>query len=161
MIQRRIFVFFMAIGIIGLMGAGLAGLGGALAGSPAEMGDGVHRLALQVSDNDPQKMNTVLNVAANVSRHYSEIGEEVEIEIVAFNRGLHMLRQDTSPVAERIVNFSQSMPNVTFQACGNTLDSMTKKEGKTPQLFEFAEHVQAGVVRLIELNEAGWTIVRP
>ncbi len=39
--------------------------------------DGIHRLALQISDNDAAKMATVLNVAANVSRHYSEIGEEV------------------------------------------------------------------------------------
>lgn len=152
MLQRRILLFFLAIGL-----AGLAGAGAALAASD----DGVHRLALQVSDNDPQKMNAVLNVAANVSRHYSEIGEAVEIEIVAFNLGLHMLRQDTSPVAERITNFAQSMPNVTFQACGNTIDSMTRKEGKAPPIFDFAQHVQAGVVRLIELNEAGWTIVRP
>lgn len=34
--------------------------------------DGVHKLALQITDNDPQKMNTVLNVASNVSRQYSE-----------------------------------------------------------------------------------------
>ena len=53
-----------------------------------------HRLALQVSDNDPQKMTTVLNVAANVTRHYESIGETVEIRIVAFNAGLHMLRTD-------------------------------------------------------------------
>jgi hypothetical protein len=28
-----------------------------------------HKLALQISDNNPQKMTTVLNVAANVTRH--------------------------------------------------------------------------------------------
>ncbi len=81
--------------------------------------------------------------------------------MVAFNAGLHMLRQDTSPVRERINGFSQSMPNVRFQACGNTLDSMTRKEGKEPPLLPNAHVVQAGVVRLIELDEQGWTIVRP
>jgi uncharacterized protein len=30
-----------------------------------------HKLALQISDNDPDKMNAVLNVAANVSKFYS------------------------------------------------------------------------------------------
>ena len=106
-------------------------------------------------------MNTVLNVAANVSRHYSEQGEEVEIEIVAFNRGLHMLRADTSPVLKRVESFSQSMDNVTFQACGNTLAGMTKKEGKEPPLVGAAHVVPAGVVRLMELDQQGWAIVRP
>mgnify|MGYP002713291673 CR=1 FL=1 len=124
-------------------------------------GDGIHKLALQISDNNPQKMNTVLNVAANVSRHYSELGEEVEIKIVAFNAGLHMLRTDTSPVAERMRSFSQGMPNVTFYACNNTTMAMSRKEGKDIPLMEMAESVPAGVVTLMELNEAGYTVVRP
>ena len=123
--------------------------------------DGVHRLALQISDNDPQKMTTVLNVAANVTRLYQESGEEVEIRIVAFNAGLHMLREDTSPVLERLTSFGQSMPNVTFAACGNTIAGMTKKEGVAPPISEHAEVVPAGVVELITLDESGWTVIRP
>ena len=132
-----------------------------LAVSPVLAAEKVHRLALQISDDSAQKMNTVLNVAANISRYYSAKGEEIEIEIVAFNKGLHMLRADTSPVKKRISNFAQSMTNVSFMACGNTMKGMAKKEGKTPELFAFSEVVPAGVVRLMERDEAGWTIVRP
>lgn len=142
----------------------LLALAAAFAPGPGALADEaakVHRLALQVSDDDPQKMNTVLNVAANVSRHYSERGEEVEIQVVAFNKGLHMLRADTSPVKSRLASFAEGMPNVSFMACGNTLAAMTKKEGKEPPLVEFAQTVPAGVVQLMELDEAGWTIVRP
>jgi intracellular sulfur oxidation DsrE/DsrF family protein len=89
-----------------------------------------HKLALQISDNNPQKMTTVLNVAANVTRYYESIGETVEVRIVAFNAGLHMLRQDTSPVLDRLKSFGASMPNVTFAACGNTIDAMAKKRAK-------------------------------
>jgi intracellular sulfur oxidation DsrE/DsrF family protein len=127
----------------------------------AEDGAKVHRLALQISDKDPQKMNTVLNVAANVSRYYSDLGQEVEVEVVAFNLGLHMLRADTSPIKERMQNYAKSMPNVKFMACANTLAAMTRKEGSEPPLFEFAKMVPAGVVRLMELDEQGWTIIRP
>ena len=132
-----------------------------VATSAAAQEDGVHYLALQISDNDPQKMTTVLNVAANVTRHYQDLAEEVEIRIVAFNAGLHMLREDTSPVLDRITSFGQSMPNVTFAACGNTIDGMTKKEGKAPPISEHATRVPAGVVELMTLDEAGWTIIRP
>ena len=120
-----------------------------------------HKLALQISDNDPVKMNAVLNVAANVSKFYSDKGDEVEIQIVAFNAGLHMLRDDTSPVKPRLQSFKQGMPNVSFLACENTLEAMTKTEGKEPPLVENSTRVKAGVVTLIELGEKGWTIVRP
>lgn len=129
--------------------------------TPALAAGEVHRLALQVSDNDPEKMNAALNVAANVSKHYAAKGDEVEIQIVAFNAGLHMLREDTSPVKERLVSFASGMPNVSFKACGNTLEGMEKKEGKKPVVVKSAEIVPAGVVTLMELSEKKWTIIRP
>src|SRR5688572_14423821 len=91
-----------------------------LSAAAAPAADKIHKLALQISDNAPDKMNAVLNVAANVSRYYSDKGEEVEIEIVAFNAGLHMLR-DTSPVKDRVANARKSLTNVSFKACKNTM----------------------------------------
>ena len=99
-------------------------------------------------------MNAVLNVAANVSKYYSDKGEEADIQIVAFNAGLHMLRDETSPVKPRLKSFKEGMPNVSFMRA-------TRKEGKEPALVDNAERVKAGVVTLIELGEKGWTIVRP
>ena len=131
-----------------------------LLASPA-FAEGPHRLALQISDNDADKMNAVLNVAANVSRYYSERGEEVAIEVVAFNAGLHMLRADTSPVKERIASFRKSMTNVSFKACQNTIDAMEKREAHPVALLPGVETVTAGVTRLIDLAEDGWIIVRP
>lgn len=147
-----------------ILRAFLAAIALAFAALPSAAADKVHRLALQISDDTPDKMTAVLNVAANVSRHYSEIGEEVEIRIVAFNAGLNMLRADRSPVLARLKSVSESLPNVSFEACGNTRDTMARNENRKPEeipLFPGARIVQAGVVSLIELNEKGWTIVRP
>jgi intracellular sulfur oxidation DsrE/DsrF family protein len=141
---------------LGAIAAGLSML------SPAAWAEAKnHRLALQISDNSPDKMNAVLNVAANVSRYYSDKGEEVEIEIVAFNAGMHMLRSDTSPVKERMASFRKSMTNVSFKACGNTMAAMERNEGHKVVLLPDIDVVDAGVTRLIELSEKGWTIVRP
>ena len=38
---------------------------------------------------------------------------------------------------------------------------MAKRENKSIEIIEGAEHVPAGVVTLIELGEKGWTLVRP
>ena len=126
--------------------------------------DKVHRLALQISDESPEKMTTVLNNAANVSRYYSEKGEEVEIKVVAFNAGVNMMRTDKSPVLERLKSVTESLPNLTLEVCGNTLEGMAHRENKKVSdipLFAGSKVVTAGVVELIELSEKGYTIVRP
>lgn len=148
----------MRIAIPAVAGAFLALLVQTTAVSAA--GADSHRLALQVSDNNPAKMTEALNLAATVSKNYAEKGEEVEIEIVTFAGGLHMMRSDTSPVIERLRTFEKSMPNVTFVACSSTRQVMQRNEGKDIPIFEGAKHLP-GIIRLMELDRQGWTIIRP
>jgi len=120
-----------------------------------------HRLAVQVDVNDPAIMNLALNNVANTAQHYREIGQKVEIEVVAFGPGLHMLRDDTSPVKARIQSMSDTMPELIFSACGNTRENMTKAEAKEIPLISQAKLTKSGVVRLMELQERGWSYLRP
>src|ERR1700684_3572809 len=53
-----------------------------------------HRIAIQVDQNDPQLMNLALGNATNVIEYYRDKNEDVEIDIVAYGPGLHMLRTD-------------------------------------------------------------------
>jgi uncharacterized protein len=120
-----------------------------------------HRLVLQVNTDDPAMMNLALNNATNVEQYYKGIGEKVQIEIVTFGAGLHMLRDDTSPVKDRIKAIAEKMPSISFKACGNTQENMHKAENKEIPLISQATLVKSGVVRVIELQEQGWTYVRP
>ena len=120
-----------------------------------------HRLVLQVNTNDPAMMNLALNNATNVEQHYKELGQKVEIEIVTFGPGLHMLRDDTSPVKDRIKSIAEKSPAISFKACGNTQENMNKAENKAVPLVSQATLVKSGVVRVMELQEQGWTYVRP
>lgn len=72
-----------------------------------------------------------------------------------------MLRSDTTPVAERMKSFAQSMPNVAFEACNNTLEAMSRNEGKEIALLDNVEIVPAGAIKLMELDAEGYTIIRP
>lgn len=119
------------------------------------------KLALQVSDDDEATMRSVLDIAANVSRFYTAQAEEVDIRIVVFGSGMTMLRPDKTPVLDRLKVFDQSMPNVSFAACGNTLDSLERAEGARPEIVEYADVVEAGVAELMRLDQAGYTIVKP
>src|SRR6478735_9272905 len=86
---------------------------------------------------------------------------EVSIEVVTFGPGLHMLRDDTSPVKARIEVLALSSPEIFFKACGNTRENMSKAEGKEVPLISEAKVVKSGVVRVMELQEQGWTYVKP
>jgi len=120
-----------------------------------------HRLAVQVDVNDPAVMNLVLNNVSNAAKHYGELGQKLEIEVVAFGPGLHMLRDDTSPVKARIKSMSETLPHLAFAACGNTRENMTRAEAKDIPIISEAKVVKAGVVRLMELQEQGWSYLRP
>jgi uncharacterized protein len=122
-----------------------------------------HRLAIQVDQNDPQVMNMALNNATNVINYYREKHEDVDIEIVAYGPGLHMLRADTSPVQDRIRRLKDEVfpGTIQFSACNNTKQGMEKAEGHAIPLVGEATVVPAGVVRLMELQEQGWSYVRP
>ena len=121
---------------------------------------GTH-LILQVNTNDPAMMNLALNNATNVAQYYKDLGEKVAIEVVTFGPGLHMLRDDTSPVKARIKSIKESTPAISFKACGNTQENMHKAENKEIPLVPEATVVKSGVVRVMELQEKGWTYVRP
>jgi len=121
----------------------------------------VHKIAVQVNDNDPKTMNIALNNIANTKSYYDSKDEPVEIELVAYGPGLHMLRADTSPVRDRIAAMSLEIEGLKFSACANTIAGMTKKEGKAPEIVAEAGVVPSGVVRLVELQETGFSYVKP
>ena len=171
--MNRSFVVFAGVASIGLiLAVSTQTSGSAQIGNSARMNANAkiattanrtqqHRLAIQVDVNDPALMNLVLNNVSNTVQHYNEIGQKVEIEVVAFGPGLHMLREDTSPVKARIKSMSETMPELTFSACGNTRENMTKAESKDIPLISQAKVTKSGVVRLMELQERGWSYLRP
>ncbi len=57
-------------------------------------------------------MNRALNNAVIFNAYYTEQGDTVEIELVAYVPGLNMLLKDRSPVAARISAMSLEIPNI-------------------------------------------------
>lgn len=120
-----------------------------------------HHIAVHVDQNDPQVMNLALNNVENVTKYFESQGDTVVIEVVAYGPGLNMYVVGKSPVAERIAAMSLEFENVSFAACGNTHAAMQKKAGTEVPLLEEARMVTSGVVRLVELQEQGYSYIRP
>ncbi len=141
-----------------LVAAAAAMLGAA---APAQAATRMHRVAFHVDRNDAAVMNLALNNATNVATYYSGIGEQAAIELVAYGPGLHMLRDDTSPVKDRIASVKTSLPEMLFSACDVTKKAMEKSEGHVLAIVPQARVVPSGAVRLIELQEQGSTYIKP
>lgn len=147
--------------MLGIAASALAAVPVLMTKARAEPSAAPHRVAMQVDTNDAATMNLALNNAKNIVEYYAARKEEVAIEIVTYGPGLHMLRADTSPVKERLQSFAASMPQIKYSACDNTKRGMEKSEGKEIPLLPQAVVVPAGVVRLMELQEQGWSYIRP
>jgi intracellular sulfur oxidation DsrE/DsrF family protein len=146
----------LRLAVIALMSIVLASPGLAADGKP-------HRIAIQIDQNDPQVMNMVLNNATNVIEYYRARNEDVDIDVVAYGPGLHMLRSDTSPVQDRVKRLKDMVfpGKIQFSACNNTRQGMEKAEGHAIPILSDATVVPSGVVHLMELQEQGWSYVRP
>jgi hypothetical protein len=120
-----------------------------------------HKVAIHVNEGDAQRMNLALNNVENIQKYYAAKGETVAVEVVTYGPGLTMLRADTSPVKDRVAAMSMQYPELRFSACENTRAGMAKREGKEIPLIKEAKSVPSGVIRLIELQEQGWSYLRP
>jgi hypothetical protein len=122
-----------------------------------------HKMAFHVGSADPMMMAVALHNIAAAAAYYEEKHETVAIELVANGPGYTMLRADTSPVKAEVAATKKKYPFVVFSACQNSRKGAAAAEHKAiqdiPELPE-ATDVQAGVVRLSELQEQHYSYIR-
>ena len=115
-----------------------------------------HRLALQLSDNDPKKEGLIISIANNLLKTYDP--DRIAIEVVTFGPGIDLLRPE-NPNRQRVESLIAQ--GVKFDVCLNTVDSIERETGKRPAIIPLAIPVQVGVAQILSLTENGFTLVRP
>ena len=116
----------------------------------------LHKVVIQVSTDDPRTQKIALNNAVNLQKLYGM--DNVVVEIVAYGPGLGLLTKN-SKQARRVTSLSKQ--DITFSACSNTMNAVKKKKGKLPVLLDGVSTTPAGVARIIELQEQGYSYIRP
>lgn len=115
-----------------------------------------HKIVFQISSSDPVTQNLVLNNAVNIREHYGR--DNVDVVVVAYGPGLSMLTKKNKQ-AKRVKSLAQE--GIVFDACHNTMKAIEKKTGKLPVLTDGVKIVPAGVGQIVELQEKGYSYVRP
>ena len=115
-----------------------------------------HRLALQLSDNDPKKEGLIISIANNLLKAYDP--DKIAIEVVTFGPGIDLLRPE-NPNRQRVESLIAQ--GVKFDVCLNTVDSLERETGQRPAFIPGAIPVQVGVAQILTLTENGFTLMRP
>jgi uncharacterized protein len=114
---------------------------------------GKQGVVIQVSDDNPKTWGQALNVIRNIQAAYGK--DKVDVELVAFGLGIGILKAD-SVMANRIDDTLATGAKV--YACENTMRGF--KLSKDDMNSKIA-YVPAGVIEIIEKQQAGWAVVRP
>ncbi|OBS09851.1 DsrE family protein [Acidihalobacter prosperus] len=113
-------------------------------------------VVIQVSQANPKRWTLVLNNAANVLNFFGP--DKAQVVVVAYGPGLKMLFKD-SKMAARIQSLNAE--GVEFDACHNTMMNFKRKTGHLPKLVDSAVVVPGGIVRIMQLEAAGFRYIKP
>jgi intracellular sulfur oxidation DsrE/DsrF family protein len=119
------------------------------------LAEDIKKVVLQLTDGSPEKQVLVLNVADNLVAKY---GDKVKIEIVAFGPGLKLVLKDNLQ-NDRIKQLAKK--GVDFSACRSTYRKMSEMLKKDEPLNPHAGMVEGGAIRILELIEQGYVLIRP
>jgi intracellular sulfur oxidation DsrE/DsrF family protein len=127
-----------------------------LVSSPGlSLSDDIRKVVLQLTDGSPEKQVLVLNVADNLVAKY---GDRIKIEIVAFGPGLKLMLRDNLQ-NDRVRQLAKQ--GVDFSACRSTHRKMSEMLKKEEPLNPSASLVEGGAIRILELVEQGYVLIRP
>ena len=116
-----------------------------------------HKVVIQVSTDDPKTWDVTLNNVYNIIAGAG--ADNVDIQVVAFGPGLGIFKKNNAEIAERLAKYKEICPlGLRLNSCAVTM----KKTGvKQEDLSPVVETTASGVLRIIELQEQGYTYIRP
>ena len=136
--------------LVGVLGAPVLGLSGA-----AETSQNQHRVVMHLNSSDEKVQRGALN---NIRHLYQEVGREhLRVELVAHGAGLTLLTKSKTAHAVELAQM-KSAYGVEYTACSNTMKAMSLTR---EDLVEQVDRTVPAMVRLMELQEQGWSYIKP
>jgi intracellular sulfur oxidation DsrE/DsrF family protein len=119
-------------------------------------GRGVHRIVVQVNEDNPQVWNLTLNNIANLIGAMGK--EHVDIKVITYGPGINMFKKG-SRVLERLDSIKKfGGSSIGYTVCSNTMKAM---QVERQDIVELVDDFYPGIVRIVELQEKGYVYLRP
>lgn len=116
-------------------------------------------LLLHISSNDPAKMEAALNYAEQLLAEKRQKNSAFQLEVVANDGGVELLRRDTSPFPKRIEQLLTEYDNVSFLACANALRKL-RARGVKVELLPGTRSDHTAIGEIVKRIEGGWNYLK-
>ena len=118
------------------------------------------KLVMHINALDDQRVQRVLDTAEQLLRKRHAEHRPMQIEVIANESGLGVLRAD-SPYAGRIAQlYSAHDGNISFKACGIAMAIAREDEGREVQLLPEAKPVDAALEQILRRLKSGWSYAK-
>jgi intracellular sulfur oxidation DsrE/DsrF family protein len=136
--------------LVGALGVSAVGFSGTAVSSQES-----HRVVMHLNSGDEKVQRGALN---NIRHLYQEVGREhLRVELVVHGAGLTLLTKKESVLAPELAQLKTAYA-VEFTACSNTM----KAQGLVQtDLIDQVDRMVPAMVRLMELQEQGWSYIKP
>jgi len=114
-----------------------------------------HRVVMHLNSGDEKVQRGALN---NIRHLYQEVGREhLRVELVVHGAGLTLLTKKESVLAPELAQLKTAYA-VEFTACSNTMKAQGLVQA---DLIDQVDRMVPAMVRLMELQEQGWSYIKP
>ncbi|HXH85505.1 MAG TPA: DsrE family protein [Nitrospira sp.] len=110
---------------------------------------------MHLNSDDRKVQKGALN---NIKHLYEELGgDHVTVELVVHGAGLGLFMKNGTQLGQELERL-HSLYGVSYTACSNTMKAMNITRA---DLIDQVARTVPAMVRLMELQEAGWVYIKP
>ena len=117
------------------------------------------RVLVHIASSDKAHLGPALDGIEGLLRDARAAGRPVAIEVVANIGGIDLLRVGASPYPARIAALQAAYPELSFIACGQTLDRL-RERGATVQLLPGVRQASSALDEVVRRLQEGWVYVK-
>jgi intracellular sulfur oxidation DsrE/DsrF family protein len=122
-------------------------------------GASADRILVHVASSRGEVVDSALQEVEDYLRDARAAGRRVQVEIVANNTGMDILRVDTSAYAKRLERLRTAYPNLTYIACNQTADRLREK-GIAVELLPGVHVAPTALDEIVKRMQQGWVYIR-
>lgn len=122
--------------------------------------DGHWKVMLQVSTNDPYRLNILLDETEALLKEYAHNAKQLEVEILTHNKGMALVSDNGKDYSQRLQKLKQTYKNLAITACGKTLKRIKAQKGKDLKLLPDTKIVKSALNQAIKRQQQGWTHIK-
>jgi uncharacterized protein len=117
------------------------------------------KVIVHVNTSNPIKLKAALDETEGLLDNYRKANHQIEVELIANQRGVDLLRTNVSAYTERLNLLRVKYPNVNFLVCGKTIAKL-KSDGENVQLLPHTGIASSAADQINKRMHEGWGYIR-